>query len=95
MAENPSGPARPLDVQRLHYLVRLMKRYDLTALDVIDSSVQIRLRRSSPHAVVPHVVAQPPVMSSTVPLAAATSWAGPDAEPRSLRPRPRRLPRPS
>ena len=50
MAEKPSGPAEPLDVQRLHYLVRLMKRYDLTALDVSDSSVQIRLRRSSPRA---------------------------------------------
>ena len=34
MAENPSGPAKPLDVKRLHYLVRLTKRYDLTALDV-------------------------------------------------------------
>ena len=50
MAENPSGPAKPLDVQRIHYLVRLMKRYDLTALDVSDSSVQIRLRRRSPRA---------------------------------------------
>ncbi len=48
MAENPSGPAEPLDVQRIHYLVRLMKRYDLTALDVSDGSVQIRLRRRSP-----------------------------------------------
>jgi acetyl-CoA carboxylase biotin carboxyl carrier protein len=49
MAENPSGPTKPLDVQRLHYLVRLMKRYDLTALDVSDGSVQIKLRRRSPH----------------------------------------------
>jgi acetyl-CoA carboxylase biotin carboxyl carrier protein len=48
MAENPSDPAKPLDVQRVHYLVRLMKRYDLTALDVIDGSVQIRMRRRSP-----------------------------------------------
>ena len=48
MAENPSGPTKPLDVQRLHSLVRLMKRYDLTALDITDGSVQIRLRRSAP-----------------------------------------------
>ena len=60
MAENSPGPAKPLDVQRLHYLVRLMKRYDLTALDVNDSSVQIRLRRRSPHAVPPYSAAQPP-----------------------------------
>jgi acetyl-CoA carboxylase biotin carboxyl carrier protein len=60
MAENSPGPAQPLDVQRLHYLVRLMKRYDLTALDVNDSSVQIRLRRSSPYAATAYVAAQPP-----------------------------------
>jgi acetyl-CoA carboxylase biotin carboxyl carrier protein len=48
MAENSSDPAGPLDVQRIHYLVRLMKRYDLTALDVSDGSVQVRLRRRSP-----------------------------------------------
>jgi acetyl-CoA carboxylase biotin carboxyl carrier protein len=50
MAENPSGPAKPIDVQRLHYLVRLMKRYDLTALDVSDGLMQIKLRRRSPHS---------------------------------------------
>ena len=40
-----SGPDEPLDVRRIHYLVRLMKRYDLTALDLSDGTVQIRLRR--------------------------------------------------
>jgi len=45
MAETSSGPTEPLDVKRIHYLVRLMKRYDLTALDVNDQTVQIRLRR--------------------------------------------------
>ena len=39
MAESSSDPAGPLDVQRIHYLVRLMKRYDLTALDVSDGPV--------------------------------------------------------
>jgi acetyl-CoA carboxylase biotin carboxyl carrier protein len=73
MAEKPPGPAEPLDVQRLHYLVRLMKRYDLTALDVNDSSVQIRLRRSSPHAAPSHVTAQPPVMVPAVALPATSA----------------------
>jgi acetyl-CoA carboxylase biotin carboxyl carrier protein len=45
MAEDPSAPKEPLDVERVHYLVRLMRRYDLTALDLSDSTVQIRLRR--------------------------------------------------
>jgi acetyl-CoA carboxylase biotin carboxyl carrier protein len=48
MAEKRSGPTEPLDVRRIHYLVRLMKRYDLTALDVSGGSVQIRLRRRGP-----------------------------------------------
>jgi acetyl-CoA carboxylase biotin carboxyl carrier protein len=53
MAEHPSGPSDPLDVERIHYLVRLMKRYDLTALDLNDGPVQIRLRRRSAHPAPP------------------------------------------
>jgi acetyl-CoA carboxylase biotin carboxyl carrier protein len=45
MAETSSGRSEPLDVKGIHYLVRLMKRYDLTALDLNDQTVQIRLRR--------------------------------------------------
>jgi acetyl-CoA carboxylase biotin carboxyl carrier protein len=67
MAENLSGPDKPMDVQRLHYLVRLMKRYDLTALDVSDGSVQIRLRRSSPHAAVSAAAAGPIYLPATAP----------------------------
>ncbi len=78
MAEKASGPAEPLDVQRIHYLVRLMKRYDLTALDVLDGPVQIRLRRSHPSAGTVAAVAAPvaqPVLAPAVaaaPLPAAT-----------------------
>jgi acetyl-CoA carboxylase biotin carboxyl carrier protein len=72
MAENPSGPTEPLDVERVHSLVRLMKRYDLTALDVTDGSVQIRLRRQRPQAAVPPVGApshsfEPAASSPVVP----------------------------
>jgi acetyl-CoA carboxylase biotin carboxyl carrier protein len=73
MAEKPSGPAKPLDVKRLHYLVRLMKRYDLTALDVNDGSLQIRLRRTSPHAAVPLVSAGSPAVTPAAPHAAPPS----------------------
>jgi acetyl-CoA carboxylase biotin carboxyl carrier protein len=55
MAEDPSASKEPLDVQKVHYLVRLMKRYDLTALDLSDSTVQIRLRRRGPEARPPKV----------------------------------------
>jgi acetyl-CoA carboxylase biotin carboxyl carrier protein len=48
MAENSSGPTEPLDVRRIHFLAHLMKRYDLSSLDLADGQVQIRLRRRGP-----------------------------------------------
>ena len=36
MPENATEPTEPLDVQTIHHLVRLMKRYDLTAIDLSD-----------------------------------------------------------
>ncbi|MGC8640653.1 MAG: acetyl-CoA carboxylase biotin carboxyl carrier protein [Isosphaeraceae bacterium] len=48
MAENDPGSGQPLDVEKIHYLVRLMKRYDLTDLNIRDGQVQIRLRRGGP-----------------------------------------------
>jgi len=57
MAEDPSTPKEPLDVKKVHYLVRLMKQYDLTALDLSDDSVQIRLRRRGPEAHAPRAAA--------------------------------------
>jgi acetyl-CoA carboxylase biotin carboxyl carrier protein len=80
MAENRTGSAQPLDVQRLHYLVRLMKRYDLTALDVVDSSVQLRLRRNSPQSA-PH---QAPTHSS--PMAPAVAPPEPSHPATTSRP---------
>jgi acetyl-CoA carboxylase biotin carboxyl carrier protein len=86
MAENPPGPAKPLDVQRLHYLVRLMKRYDLTALDVNDSSVQIRLRRSSPHTVTSQAPASPLPVALTVPPQTATMPSAAPSRPETPSP---------
>ncbi len=80
MTEKPSGPAREFDLKRLHYLARLMKRYDVTALDVSDDSVQIRLRRSSPHAPLTGTVGPAPA------LAALTPFPAPQAPPPAARP---------
>ena len=44
MAENDPDSGQPLDVEKIHYLVRLMKRYDLTDLNIRDGQVQIRLQ---------------------------------------------------
>jgi acetyl-CoA carboxylase biotin carboxyl carrier protein len=66
MAEKPPGPTDPFDVKQLHYLVRLMKHYDLTALDLSGGPVQIRLRRrgveaaASPSVATHHQAIGPP-----------------------------------
>jgi acetyl-CoA carboxylase biotin carboxyl carrier protein len=57
MAENVPDPGEPLDVKRIHYLVRLMKRYDLTDLNLSDGTVRIRLQRRGPETVVPQQAA--------------------------------------
>ncbi len=43
-----------LDVRAIRHLVRLMKKYDLTALDFAEGPTQIRLRRRGPEAPVFH-----------------------------------------
>jgi len=55
MGENSSGPTDRFDIQKIHYLVRLMKRYDMTALDLQDGQVRIRLRRRGPELAAPPV----------------------------------------
>jgi acetyl-CoA carboxylase biotin carboxyl carrier protein len=89
MVEKPSDSDKPLDIQRLHYLVRLMKRYDLTALDVNDGSLQVRLRRRSPHEPASHVttgptVSVPPAASQLVSPARMESPATSGAQARTV-----------
>src|SRR5437588_84858 len=66
MAENRSGPTDPFDVKRIHDLVRLMKRYDLIALDLVNGPVQVRLRRRGPEPAAPvHATIGPAVVPTT------------------------------
>ena len=46
-------PASRWTSSRIHYLVRLMKRYDLTDLNLSDGHVQIRLKRRGPESAAP------------------------------------------
>jgi acetyl-CoA carboxylase biotin carboxyl carrier protein len=48
MAEKAPDPSEQIDPHKIHYLVRLMKRYDLTDLNISDGQVQIRLKRRGP-----------------------------------------------
>jgi len=53
MPDQPSEPQEPLDVRvrTVRQLVRLMTRYDLSAIDVMEGSTKIRLRRRGPDPV--------------------------------------------
>ena len=76
MPENPTEPTEPHDVRTIHQLVRMMKRYDLTAIDFIEGETKIRLRRRG---------SDPAAGASSVPAAAPSpamvTAAAPRAEP--------------
>jgi acetyl-CoA carboxylase biotin carboxyl carrier protein len=75
MADKGGEHSEALDVEKIHSLVRLMKRYDLTDLNLSDGKVQIRLRRRGPEATV--AAMHLPAASLAVPLPAAPSHAQP------------------
>jgi acetyl-CoA carboxylase biotin carboxyl carrier protein len=67
MAENPTEPH---DVRTIHQLVKMMKRYDLTAIDFIEGETKIRLRRRGPEAM-PVPLSYMPVPAATMPMPVA------------------------
>jgi acetyl-CoA carboxylase biotin carboxyl carrier protein len=69
MPENPSQPPEPEaeNVRAIRQLVRLMKRYDLSAIDFVEGSTQIRLRRRGPE--VQYATAPTPAPAPTAALA--------------------------
>ena len=75
--EKPTEPTNtPLDVQSIRHLVRLMKRYDLTAIDLIEGPTKIRLRRQGSEAAISgYTVAAPTPVYAAPPVAAPA--AGP------------------
>ncbi len=77
MAEKPTEPNESHDVRTIHKLVRMMKRYDLTAIDFVEGNTKIRLRRRGPELVsAPTMAASAPV-SIAAPAAAAVSAPSP------------------
>lgn len=73
MSDKHADPESP-DVRAIHQLVRMMKKYDLTAIDFVEGKTQIRLRRRGPEAAAPavtYVAAPAPVQQVAAPQAAA------------------------
>src|SRR5262249_9151313 len=79
MAEIPPGPTEPLDVQRIHYLARLMKRYDLSSLDLADGQAKIPLRPRGAEVahLTPGGAPQPPAALASAAYTAAPAGAAP------------------
>ena len=75
MSKIPKDLNEPFEVKTIHQLVRLMKKYDLTAIDLIDSETKIRLRRRGPETggVVYQAVAPAPGQAAPVPAPQAAA----------------------
>lgn len=79
MSETPPETPEAENVRAIRQLVRLMERYDLTAIDLIEGSTKIRLRRRGPEAASPSAG---PVPVAYVPTQAPTqSPASPPPTP--------------
>jgi acetyl-CoA carboxylase biotin carboxyl carrier protein len=88
MSETPTVPAPPdpesHDVRTIRQLVRLMQRYDLTAIDLGEGSRKIRLRRRGAEAAPAAPAAAPAAAAYHAPApspAAATAPAAPPPAP--------------
>ncbi len=74
MAEQgPEGKGgEPLDVKKVHYLVKLMKTYDLSEVEVTDGPYRVHLRRRGPEVAAPAAPAAfAPAYAPAPPVAAA------------------------
>lgn len=72
------------NVQRIHSLVRMMRKFDLVAIDLVEGSTKIRLRRGGagawvPAPVAPAVPVPSPVPAATAPAASTAAPAAPAA----------------
>src|SRR6516164_5201208 len=79
MPENPTGTDEPLDVRTIRHLVRLMKQYDLTAIDFMEGQTKIRLRRRGSEPAAMALAPAAPAPASTP--AALTASARVDTPP--------------
>ncbi|MDG3007300.1 acetyl-CoA carboxylase biotin carboxyl carrier protein [Paludisphaera mucosa] len=68
----------PLDVKKVHYLVRLMKHYDLSDLEVTDGPYRVHLQRRGPEVAAP---SGPPAAYPAAYAPAPAPSAAPRPEP--------------
>ena len=80
MSKIPKDVNEAFEVKTIHQLVRLMKKYDLTAIDLIDSETKIRLSRRGPETGAVVYQAAAPV-ASQAPFPSAPTAAAPTPPP--------------
>ncbi|APW58706.1 acetyl-CoA carboxylase biotin carboxyl carrier protein [Paludisphaera borealis] len=78
MGDNAPETSEPFDLKKVKYLVRLMKHYDLTDLDISDGPARIHLQRRGPELAIPASAFNPPAGS---PLAYPQHAVAPSASP--------------
>ena len=86
MSENETEPSEPLDVQTIRHLGRLMKKFDLTAIDFNDGTTSIRMRRRGGESVPvtgPPALTTAPQLSSHFPPPTTPASTLPPAIPAS------------
>lgn len=71
MPEEPTEPIESPDVRTIRQLVRLMQRYDLTAIDLGEGPGTIRLRRRGAAPLVGPAPASAPVLMPAAPTASS------------------------
>ena len=84
---SPPLPPEPADLRTLRQLVRLMARYDLTAIDLGEGPRKIRLRRRGADPA-PVANAAPPA-APPVPASAGAAAPAPVGPPATEKPEPR------
>ncbi len=80
MPEQPPEPSEFAEVRKIRHLVRMMHKYDLTAIDLTAGDSRIRLRRRGAElasAVSPPTHPLAPAMQATTPTAAPAPPAAP------------------
>ncbi len=83
MADEVSKTSGPFDVERIRSLVALMRRHDLSEIDLHDGPVRIRLRRGPRLAAA--VLSPQPVTPSPAPAPAAPARAAAEPPPAPAR----------
>ena len=84
MPETPNEP-ESAEVRKIRHLIRLMHRYDLTAIDLTEGDARIRLRRRGAESAAPPPQAAPiahhpaPAMTGTLATASAPAPPAPQA----------------